>query len=432
MAIQSRTKSEAICPHRASLVTLLLGNTWGVKANWRVQVPPLFHTTQENTMEKAVREGDIKKIRMDDIIIGDRIRKDFADMESFALCLSIEGMHQPIIVDLAAGNKYNLIEGERRIRAMRINGETKIEAITFASMSELRRKELELLHCVQRQGLHFIEEAIATRRIVEERKRQGLGGGGIAKFGKSITQKEVATELSMSEYRMSENLRIADAVAEHPELETTKLARKAFLKDIRHGKLMVRDGGAIQQTYKENFIITTPLGCVDTINDKIIDLAILHPDRIDLELFKEVHKKLKTTGQIILFCEYKECAEWEKIMVNHGMNVGPQPYIWHIKGTSNYQNFLWSGKNILSPIRPMMNMLSAGVPPKALHPRAKPLALMTDIVKNCTERGAFIVIPECYDIESVRCCVETERNVRAATSNKILRDKLILSVTKTD
>jgi ParB/RepB/Spo0J family partition protein len=380
-------------------------------------------------MQKAVREGTIKRIKINDIIIGDRIRKDFADMEHFALSLQQEGMHSPIIVDIAEGGKYNLIEGERRIRANKMNGETKIDALTFQGLSAIRRKEIELLHCVQRQDLHFIEEAIATKQIIEERRRLG-SGAGLARYGRNITNKEVAVELSMSEARMSENLRIADAVHDHPEIEAKAFTRSRFLKQIRSGGFKVRDNGEILHGYKENFIITTPLGCVETINDKIVDLAILHPDKVDVELFKEVHKRLKTMGQIIVFCSYQECAEWENLFKNNGMNVGMQPYIWQIKGTSEYQNFIWAGKNLTSPIRPMLNLLSAGLPPKSMHRKAKPMQLTSDIVKNCTERGAFILIPDCYDIESLRACMETERNVRAATSNKILRDKLILSITK--
>jgi hypothetical protein len=382
-------------------------------------------------MDKVERVGDIKRLKISDIIIGDRFRTNFDDMDSFALSLNIKGQQLPIIVDLAEGKKYKLVEGERRIRALKMNGETMVDAITLNTLSDVDRMELELLHSIQRENFDFMTEARATKKIVEARRRAG-NSGGMAKFGRGITNKEVAVELAMTESRMSENIRIANALDDRPELEAIMKSRTKFLREIRTGSFFVPDGGAMQSTYQENFIITTPLGCMDTINDKIIDLAILHPDKIELELFMEIERRLKLSGQIIIFCSHADCYEWEKILKNNGMNVGPRPYIWHIKGEEDYQNFLWAGRNMLSPNKPLQNMISAARPLKSLHPKAKPMQLMSNIIKCCSDRGAFVVIPDCPDIETVRACVETGRNVRAATSNKILRDKLILSVTKTD
>lgn len=375
--------------------------------------------------------GVIKRIKIADIIVGERFRQDFADMDEFALSLNIKGQQLPIIVDKATGGKYTLVEGERRIRALKMNGETKVNAIALDTLTKIERMELELLHGIQRQNFPFMVEAMATKKIVEERKRKGTSGG-MAKFGRSITNKEVAVELSMSESRMSENLRIAEAVEDHPELEANARSRSRFLREIRSGAFFVADGGAFQSTYKENFTITTPLGCLDTINDKIIDLCILNPDKLEPELFVQVERRLKLSGQVIVFCDHKDLHDWEQLMSNNGMNIGERPYIWHIKVEGDYQNYIWAGKNMTSPMRPMQNMISAARPAKSLHPKAKPMQLVSNIIKCCTERGGFVVVPDCPDIETVRCCVETGRNVRAATQNKILRDKLILSVTKTD
>jgi len=398
-------------------------------------------------MEQAQRVGQIEKIKISDIIIGDRARVIMGDLQSMALSLQVEGQLTPLIVDLAGGGRFNLIDGERRIKAARILGWTQIECTMMASLSEDRRKELELVMCVQRQQLTFMEEAIATQDLVNRRKKNGMVGG-LAKFGKSIRNKDVAIELNMTESRMSENMRIAEALNDHPELEADNSSRTEFLRRVRNRDYFVPDGGTLQAIYKENFIITTPMGCMETIVDRIIDLAVLHPnsfdqnvDRIidlavlhpnsfDQNLLDETHKRLKSQGQIVVFCKHIDLNKWETALKGKGMNIGPQPYIWHVKNEGDYENYLWAGKNITSPIRPMMNMLQAARPAGGLSGKAKPMQLILNIVKCCTERAAFVVVPQCEDIETVRCCIEIGRNIRAATANKILRDKLILSVVK--
>ena len=382
-------------------------------------------------MEQAKRIGDIHELKISDIMVGDRARANLGDLDSLALSLRIEGQLLPLVVDKAAGGKYKLVEGERRIRAAKLNSWKHIECIMLNTLTDLKRAELELIMCVQRQQLSYIEEAQAVRRLTEKRKKEGMIGG-MVKFGRSIRNKDVAMELNMSESRMSENLRIADAIEDHPELEGQVCGRSEFLRKVRNHEFFVPDDGALQSTYKENFLVTTPMGCMETINDKIIDLAVLHPDRIDTDLLESVYKRLKTTGQIVLFCEHRDIHSWEELLRGKKMNIGHQPYIWHIKDEGNYQPFLWAGKNLTSPIKPLQNMISAARPNKSLSSKAKPLQLMSNIVKCCTDRGSFVVVPQCEDIETIRCCVESGRNVRAASANKILRDRLILSVIKTD
>ena len=63
---------------------------------------------------------DMQTIKLKDIIIGDRYRKDMGDIEGLALNITENGILQPIIVTKA--NK--LIDGHRRIQALELLGET--------------------------------------------------------------------------------------------------------------------------------------------------------------------------------------------------------------------------------------------------------------------------------------------------------------------
>lgn len=63
---------------------------------------------------------DMQTIKLKDIIIGDRYRKDMGDIEGLALNITENGILQPIIVTKA--NK--LIDGHRRMQALEMLGET--------------------------------------------------------------------------------------------------------------------------------------------------------------------------------------------------------------------------------------------------------------------------------------------------------------------
>jgi hypothetical protein len=367
------------------------------------------------------------EVRLVDIVVKDRARVDMGDLESLALSMHVQTQLVPIIVTDAPNQKYRLVEGERRIRAAKKLGWTKIKAVYKENLSEDSIKELELVTCLQRKQLTFAEEARAVHELVAKRKKEGMHGG-LIKFGTAIHNKDVATELNITEQRMSENLRIATALRDHPELEIDCLTRTECLSRIRKRDFYVPSEGALHNTYKENFIVNTPLGCIEGIHGAVVDLAILQPSGVDEELLDAVLLKLKPYGQIVIFTTHPEIPKWTELLQARQLKVSDQPYIWHIKGEKDYAIFIWAGHHITEPNRPIPCMNSYARPSKAMSEKAKPFQLMNAIIKCCTERGAFVLVPECMDIDTVRCCVEIGRNVRAACSNKVIHDQLIMSI----
>jgi ParB family chromosome partitioning protein len=380
-------------------------------------------------MSQIVKLENSIKLPISKIVIDDRVRVDMGDIENLAISMQIHGLLSPIIVSQHVGDTYILLEGERRILAARSLGWTTIECTLVEQLPEIRRKEIELIMCVQRKQLSYIEEARAVRDLVERRKKEGVIGG-LAKFGGTVRNKDVAMELNMTEARLSENLRIATMVDDHPELEAECISRSEFLKRIRKRDYYVPMGGILQSIYEQNFIVASPLACLDSIQDKIIDLAILHPDIVDVDLLDAVLAKLKMAGQIIIFCTHANLRAWEDVLKERKLRIGEKPYMWNVKGESDYISYIWAGKNMSGPLRPIPQMLSAARPSGALDGKAKPMILLNHIIKGCTERGGFVVCPDCKDIETVRCCIEITRNVRAACINKVMRDQLIMNVVR--
>jgi N6-adenosine-specific RNA methylase IME4 len=111
--------------------------------------------------------GDIIKIKISEIKIGDRFRKRMRNIEELAGSIAINGLLQPIIV--SPGN--NLIAGARRIAAMQMLKKTDIEARSL-SLNDLIDAEIDENN--QREPFAITEKvAIAQSLEAKVGKRQG-------------------------------------------------------------------------------------------------------------------------------------------------------------------------------------------------------------------------------------------------------------------
>jgi ParB family transcriptional regulator, chromosome partitioning protein len=127
--------------------------------------------------ESANEEVDLKEARMA-IVMADpdnielnphQPRKTFNDEELNNLVESIRehGILQPLVVIKAASGHFQLVAGERRLRASRILGLKEVPVIVRAA-EELESLELSLIENIQRQDLNPLEEAEAYYKLNTE------------------------------------------------------------------------------------------------------------------------------------------------------------------------------------------------------------------------------------------------------------------------
>lgn len=120
-------------------------------------------------------------------------RKEFSDekLNELAESIRIHGIIQPLLVREYQG-KYQLIAGERRLRASKLVGLTEVP-IVIREMSDQVMMEVALVENLQREDLNPIEEAEAYRRLMEEFK---------------ITQDEIAKRVGRSRPAIANTLRL--------------------------------------------------------------------------------------------------------------------------------------------------------------------------------------------------------------------------------
>lgn len=111
-------------------------------------------------------------LSVDDIVVTKNIRKTFdeAQLEELAASLKEYGILQPLVVRRLEGPgrpQYELVAGERRLRAARIAGLEKVPC-RVVNLSAKQAAEIQLLENLQRQDLNPLEEAQALADLMTE------------------------------------------------------------------------------------------------------------------------------------------------------------------------------------------------------------------------------------------------------------------------
>lgn len=87
-------------------------------------------------------------------------------LDELAESIREHGIIQPVTIEDAGDGSFYIIAGERRTRAARIAGITKIPVL-LRQYSDERKLEVALIENIQREDLNPIEEALAYRKLME-------------------------------------------------------------------------------------------------------------------------------------------------------------------------------------------------------------------------------------------------------------------------
>jgi len=147
-------------------------------------------------------------------------RRDFEPvaLAQLAESLKVSGVIQPIIVrQVEAG--YQLIAGERRLRAAKLAGLTTIPAIV-RDVDSFTQAQLALIENIQREDLNAVDRAMAYRSLMNQ-----LG----------LTQAELAARLGEDRSSIANHLRLLDlteVVIEHVRAGRLSLGHAKLLAGV--------------------------------------------------------------------------------------------------------------------------------------------------------------------------------------------------------
>jgi len=123
--------------------------------------------------------GGIYEIEINRIAVNPfQPRTDFDQeaLEELADSIRMQGLIQPITVRQDASGNYQLISGERRLRASKLAGLNTIPAY-IRTANDQQMLEMALIENIQRENLNAIEVALSFQRMIEELnlKQEELG-----------------------------------------------------------------------------------------------------------------------------------------------------------------------------------------------------------------------------------------------------------------
>ena len=146
-----------------------------------------------------------------------RFRED--TLTDLANSISQIGLIQPITVRKCGDGLYELVAGERRLRASRMAGLSHIKAVVMGAVQDRDIAMVALIENLQRENLHFFEEAEAYQSLIRDH---------------GFTQEELARRLSKNQSTIANKLRILRLPPEVKEAIT-----KSCLTE-RHARSLLR------------------------------------------------------------------------------------------------------------------------------------------------------------------------------------------------
>ncbi|MDR1334052.1 MAG: ParB/RepB/Spo0J family partition protein [Holosporaceae bacterium] len=123
-----------------------------------------------STQNPTQQDGDLLKIDVNKVHpnpFQPRQTFDEENLNFLAESIKRSGVLQPIIVMKLDDENYQLIAGERRLRASKIAGAAEIPAIV-TEMSREDQLEVAIVENIQRENLNPLDEAAAYKRLLDE------------------------------------------------------------------------------------------------------------------------------------------------------------------------------------------------------------------------------------------------------------------------
>lgn len=144
-------------------------------------------------------KGEVSEVLLGRIQTNSRQPRQFfsaSKMEDLISSVKEHGILMPLVVT-KSGNGFELIAGERRLRAAKMLDLKKVPVI-IRDVTDQEKLELALIENIQRQDLNALEEAIAYRALTDE-------------F--NLTQEDVATRVGKSRSAVANTMRLLDLPA---------------------------------------------------------------------------------------------------------------------------------------------------------------------------------------------------------------------------
>lgn len=195
-----------------------------------------------------------------------RCNFDEEELENLSRSIAANGILQPLNVR-TSGDRYELISGERRLRAARMAGLTQIPCIVICADDE-HSAVLSLMENIQRRDLDCFEEAESLRKLLEIH---------------NMSQDELGRKLGKAPSTISNKLRLLNLPA-----EIRAVLQKEGMTE-RHARALLKLKTGEQLNSAVRIITEKHLNVSET--ERLINRMLtpnLPPRKLPLKLFRDL------------------------------------------------------------------------------------------------------------------------------------------------
>ncbi len=159
-------------------------------------------------------------------------RREFAQdaLEDLAASIKVRGVLQPVLVRPLGGKRYELVAGERRLRASKLAGLSEIPTLV-REMTDQESLAIALIENLQREDLNAVEEALGYQQLQQQ-------------FG--LSQEELARQVGKSRSAVANSLRLLNL----PEPVQTDIQQGAITAGHGRAIMAVTDAEAQESLHK--------------------------------------------------------------------------------------------------------------------------------------------------------------------------------------
>ncbi len=220
---------------------------------------------------------------------------DETSLNELAESIAKVGIIQPLTVKHAGGGRFELIAGERRLRASQLVGLRRVPCIIFEA-SEEDAAFLSMIENVQREDLNFIEEAAGYKQLLSTYR---------------LTQEKLSEIIGKKQSTIANKLRILNLSEEVLSLlqqnNLTERHARALLKlptaeRMSATKKIVRRGLNVRQTEE----MIDAMNGKAAINPKKRRVTNIFDKRIYVNTIKKAFSDVKKTGVRALYAEQED------------------------------------------------------------------------------------------------------------------------------
>lgn len=230
--------------------------------------------------EQKCESSRVQQIPIENIIPNPHQPRQIFDKDtllSLAQSIKHNGILQPLTVREFENNKYELVAGERRLRAAKLAGYNAVPCIAV-TLTDNQSAIMSLLENLQREDLNFFDEATGIEKLIEN-------------YG--MTQEEVALKLGKSQSTIANKLRLLKLNDE----QRTRIVQLGLSE--RHARALIRLP-ELQRDDAIREIATRNLNVDQT--DKMVNTIVepqIHKSKSKMTIIKDVRIFFNTINNAV-------------------------------------------------------------------------------------------------------------------------------------